>query len=106
MLPPAAPQPARPHRLSRWAVQAAIAPPQAARHGQALPSGPRFTHDRRAGAEGLPKRSFVLAVLAAIVVGVATLALGLALAVRIREAYGSIEEDEIVAADAEHGERE
>ena len=71
MLPPAAPQPARPHRLSRWAVQAAIAPPQAARHGQALPSGPRFTHDRRAGAEGLPKRSFVLAVLAAIVVGVA-----------------------------------
>ena len=35
----------------------------------------------------------------AIVVGVATLALGLALAVRIREAYGSIEEDEILARD-------
>ena len=32
-------------------------------------------------------------ILTAIVVGVATLALGLALAVRIREAYGSIEED-------------
>lgn len=34
-------------------------------------------------------------ILTAIVVGVATLALGLALVVRIREAYGSIEEDEI-----------
>ena len=39
-------------------------------------------------------------ILTAIVVGVATLALGLALVVRIREAYGSIEEDEIVALDA------
>lgn len=38
-------------------------------------------------------------ILTAIVVGVATLALGLALAVRIREAYGSIEEDEILACD-------
>lgn len=38
-------------------------------------------------------------ILTAIVVGVATLALGLALAVRIREAYGSIEEDEILASD-------
>ena len=37
--------------------------------------------------------------LTAIVVGVATLALGLALVVRIREAYGSIEEDDILAAD-------
>jgi multicomponent Na+:H+ antiporter subunit C len=34
-------------------------------------------------------------ILTAIVVGVATLALGLALVVRINEAYGSIEEDEI-----------
>lgn len=39
-------------------------------------------------------------ILTAIVVGVATLALGLALAVRIREAYGVIEEDDILAADA------
>ena len=39
-------------------------------------------------------------ILTAIVVGVATLALGLALVVRVKEAYGSIEEDEIVAADA------
>jgi multicomponent Na+:H+ antiporter subunit C len=34
-------------------------------------------------------------ILTAIVVGVATLALGLALIVRIKEVYGSIEEDEI-----------
>jgi multicomponent Na+:H+ antiporter subunit C len=39
-------------------------------------------------------------ILTAIVVGVATLALGLALVVRIREAYGSIEEDDILAAEA------
>ncbi len=36
-------------------------------------------------------------ILTAIVVGVATLALGLALVVRIHEAYGTIEEDEVVA---------
>jgi len=40
-------------------------------------------------------------ILTAIVVGVATLALGLALTVRIREMYGSIEEDEILATDTE-----
>ncbi|GJL80684.1 MAG: Na+/H+ antiporter subunit C [marine bacterium B5-7] len=34
-------------------------------------------------------------ILTAIVVGVATTALGLALAIRIKEAYGSLEEDEI-----------
>lgn len=39
--------------------------------------------------------------LTAIVVGVATTALALALIVRIREAYGTIEEDEILAADQE-----
>lgn len=38
-------------------------------------------------------------ILTAIVVGVATLALGLALVVRVREAYGSIEEDEILKKD-------
>lgn len=38
-------------------------------------------------------------ILTAIVVGVATIALGLALVVRIREAYGSIEEDAILEAD-------
>ena len=44
-------------------------------------------------------------ILTAIVVGVATLALGLAIVVRIREAYGSIEEDDILEADAA-GERD
>jgi multicomponent Na+:H+ antiporter subunit C len=38
-------------------------------------------------------------ILTAIVVGVATTALGLALAVRIKEAYGSVEEDEIQRQD-------
>jgi multicomponent Na+:H+ antiporter subunit C len=38
-------------------------------------------------------------ILTAIVVGVATLALGLAIVVRIREAYGTIEEDEVLRAD-------
>ncbi len=40
-------------------------------------------------------------ILTAIVVGVATLALGLALVVRIHEAYGTIEEDEIFSKDGE-----
>lgn len=40
-------------------------------------------------------------ILTAIVVGVATTAVGLSLAVRIREAYGTIEEDELEAADYE-----
>jgi multicomponent Na+:H+ antiporter subunit C len=38
-------------------------------------------------------------ILTAIVVGVATTALGLALVVRIREAYGTVEEDEVHAQD-------
>ena len=38
-------------------------------------------------------------ILTAIVVGVATLALGLAIVVRIREAYGTVEEDEILERD-------
>jgi multicomponent Na+:H+ antiporter subunit C len=37
--------------------------------------------------------------LTAIVVGVATLAVGLAIVVRIRGSYGTIEEDEIIAKD-------
>lgn len=40
-------------------------------------------------------------ILTAIVVGVATTALGLALIVRIKEAYNSIEEDELLALDNE-----
>ncbi len=38
-------------------------------------------------------------ILTAIVVGVSTLALGLAIVVRIKERYGTIEEDEIMDAD-------
>ncbi|MEZ5890409.1 MAG: cation:proton antiporter subunit C [Xanthobacteraceae bacterium] len=38
-------------------------------------------------------------ILTAIVVGVATLALGLALVIRINEAYGTVEEDEIFEQD-------
>jgi multicomponent Na+:H+ antiporter subunit C len=38
-------------------------------------------------------------ILTAIVVGVATIALGLAIVVRIREAYGTIEEDRILEQD-------
>ena len=54
-------------------------------------------------ADGFPTYSNPLPhvlILTAIVVGVATLALGLALVVRIRETYGSIEEDEILALDS------
>jgi multicomponent Na+:H+ antiporter subunit C len=40
-------------------------------------------------------------ILTAIVVGVATTAVGLAIIVRIREAYGTIEEDQILAQDHE-----
>ncbi len=40
-------------------------------------------------------------ILTAIVVGVATMALGLALVVRIREAYGTIEEEEIEQQEAD-----
>jgi len=38
-------------------------------------------------------------ILTAIVVGVATLALGLALVIRIKEAYGTVEEDELQSMD-------
>ena len=48
----------------------------------------------------------MLVVLVTIVVGVATLALGLAIVVRIREAYDTIEEDEILAADQGEDERQ
>lgn len=44
--------------------------------------------------------------LTAIVVGVASTALGLALVVRVKEAYGTVEEDEIVALDREEDLRE
>ena len=57
-----------------------------------------------AGAEGFEHFSNPLPhvlMLTAIVVGIATTALGLAFVVRIQEAYGTVEEDEIVAMDRE-----
>jgi len=45
-------------------------------------------------------------ILTAIVVGVATLAVGLAIVVRIRESYGTIEMDEVRLADSAHAETE
>jgi len=53
-------------------------------------------------AEGISRYSNPLPhvlILTAIVVGIATTALGLALAMRIKEAYGSIEEEEIQQRD-------
>lgn len=41
-------------------------------------------------------------ILTAIVVSLATLAVGLALTVRVKESYGSVESDDIAAADAQH----
>ncbi len=43
--------------------------------------------------------------LTAIVVGVASFALGLAFVVRVQEAYGTVEEDEIVARDRAEDQR-
>ncbi len=45
-------------------------------------------------------------ILTAIVVGVATTALGLAISVRVHEAYGTVEEDEISATDRDNRARE
>jgi multicomponent Na+:H+ antiporter subunit C len=44
-------------------------------------------------------------ILTAIVVGVATLSVGLAIAVRVREAYGTVEDDEILEADIAEGQK-
>ena len=53
-----------------------------------------FTPLQSAGAAG--DGLAMAADIATIVVGVASTAVGLALAVRIKEAYGTVEEDEIV----------
>jgi len=45
-------------------------------------------------------------ILTAIVVGVATLAVGLSLAVRIFESYGTVEEEEVLDRDREHGDED
>jgi len=55
----------------------------------------------RAGAESYSNPLPQVLILTAIVVGIATIALGLAIVVRIREAYDSIEDDEIRRMDRE-----
>lgn len=78
-------------------------PPIAAAHADAAAAA---THDGALGLDVAHALDIVYSnplphvlILTAIVVGVATTAVGLALAVRIREAYGTIEEDELEAAD-------
>ena len=70
-----------------------------------LPENIQLTHDGQPHPpEGFDAYSNPLPsvlILTAIVVGVATTALALALIVRIREAYGTIEEDEILEQDLE-----
>ena len=71
---------------------------QASAHGQAEASA-----DHGDGGDEQPYSNPLphVLMLTAIVVGVATTALGLALIVRIQEAYGTVEEDDIVAMDLE-----
>ena len=59
-------------------------------------SAPIISDDVETYSHPLPQ----VLILTAIVVGVATLAVGLALAVRIFEAYGTVEEDEVLEIDS------
>lgn len=59
-------------------------------------SAPIISDDVKTYSHPLPQ----VLILTAIVVGVATLAVGLALAVRIFETYGTVEEDEVLEADS------
>ncbi len=67
--------------------------------GQALAAALNPQYVARYGVDGVVYSNPLphVLILTAIVVGVATLAVGLAIAVRIREAYGTIESDEIDA---------
>ncbi len=64
--------------------------------------------DRPPGAEGVPYENPVphVLMLTAIVVGVSVTAVALALVVRIREAYGTVDEGEILASDEAQEEAE
>lgn len=76
-------------------------------HGEAVADAAEHASDYAHGADAAYHAGEVLysnplphvLILTAIVVGVATLAVGLALVVRIREAYGTIEDDGLNAAD-------
>ena len=67
--------------------------------GEAVAHGALGAHDGLVNTYSNPLPHVLI--LTAIVVGVATLAVGLALVVRIREAYGTIESDEVRTIDAE-----
>jgi len=64
-------------------------------------TAPILTHGEGHGEVAYSNPLPAVLILTAIVVGVATTALGLALVVRIRELYGSIEEEEIHEMDEE-----
>lgn len=68
---------------------------EAAEHGEAAAEGAAEAGAQAAEAVVYSNPIPHVLMLTAIVVGVATLALGLSLVVRIKEAYGTIEEDEI-----------
>ena len=88
-------------------VSPAPAPEDHGASSEALPDIARAAAQAMENAEPIYSNPLPhVLILTAIVVGVATTAVGLALAVRIREAYGTIEEDELEAADdiAEFGE--
>jgi multicomponent Na+:H+ antiporter subunit C len=67
--------------------------------GRALAAGLDPAYVQQFGVDGVVYSNPLphVLILTAIVVGVATLAVGLAIAVRIREAYGTVEADEIEA---------
>jgi multicomponent Na+:H+ antiporter subunit C len=80
---------------------AAIALDAAGKDGKALgsPLDPAYVAD--VGVQGVVYSNPLphVLILTAIVVGVATLAVGLSIAVRLREAYGTVEADEIALKD-------
>lgn len=75
----------------------------ASREGQALAAGLDPAYVAAHGLNGVVYSNPLphVLILTAIVVGVSTLAVGLAIAVRLREAYGTVEADEIAALDRE-----
>jgi multicomponent Na+:H+ antiporter subunit C len=87
--------------MGQDAVYVAKSPPAGGGYGEAgevaAASAGRFAELQHVYANPLPH----VLILTAIVVGVATLAVGLALIVRIREAYGTIEADDMRVIDIE-----
>jgi len=80
---------------------AAIRIDAASREGQALASRLDPAYVAQNGVDGVVYSNPLphVLILTAIVVGVSTLAVGLSIAVRLREAYGTVEADEIAQQD-------